>query len=117
MKQFTSQESLPRNIALKVVPRTTLERSKAKQKLKSEIAIHRSLMHAKGEGSEYCVRFERSFEDADNVYIVVELCHNQSLNELIKRRKKLTEIEAQCYIRQLIKATEFLHGKRIIHRE
>lgn len=117
MKQYTSPDSTPRAVALKVVPRATLDRSKAKQKLKSEIAIHRSLMHVKGEGSEYCVKFERSFEDSDNIYLVVELCHNQSLNELIKRRKKVTELEAQCYIKQLIKATEFLHGKRIIHRE
>jgi polo-like kinase 1 len=74
-------------------------------------------MHVTGEGSEYCVKFERSFEDTDNIYLVVELCMNQSLNELLKRRKRLTEIEAQCYIKQLIKATEYLHSKKIIHRE
>ena len=40
------------------------------------------------------VQFERTFEDVENVYIVVELCHNQSLNELLKRRKRLSELEA-----------------------
>lgn len=85
--------------------------------LKTEIAIHKSLRGVSGDGSQYCVQFERSFEDADNVYIVVELCDNQSLNELLKRRKRLTELEAQCYLRQLVMATEFLHKRHIIHRE
>jgi len=28
------------------------------------------------------------------VYIVLEICNNQSLNELVRRRKRLTELEA-----------------------
>jgi len=45
------------------------------------------------------VQFEHVFEDHENVYILLELCSNQvpcgatqTLNELIKRRKRLTEI-------------------------
>ena len=85
--------------------------------LKTEISIHKSLRGVTGPGSEYVVQFERSFQDKDNVYIIVELCTNQSLNDLLKRRKRLNEIEVQCYLRQIIKATEYLHSKRIIHRE
>lgn len=54
----------------------------------SEIRIHRS-MH-----QQNIVGFEHFFEDAENVYIILELCQNQTLSEMVKRRKRLTEIEA-----------------------
>lgn len=53
----------------------------------SEIKIHRSLHN------QNIVGFEHFFEDPENVYIILELCQNQSLNELLRRRKKLHEIE------------------------
>jgi polo-like kinase 1 len=57
----------------------------------SEIKIHRSLRH------EYIVGFEHFFEDSENVYILLELCENQTMSELLKRRKRMTELEVQCY--------------------
>lgn len=41
-----------------------------KKQLISEIKIHRSLIHDK------VVKFERVFEDSENVYILLELCTN-----------------------------------------
>lgn len=58
----------------------------------SEIKIHRSLDQTN------VVGFEHFFEDNENVYILLELCPNQTMNELIRRRKRLTEIEVQCYL-------------------
>ena len=55
--------------------------------------------------------------DKENVYILLEICNNQSLNELVRRRKRVTEVEAQCYLLQLIKASEYLHRNKVIHRE
>ena len=97
--------------AAKVVVKSSLVKSRAKQKLISEIKIHKAL-HNTG-----IVGFEHYFEDTDNVYILLEMCTNQTLNELIKRRKTLTEIEVQCYSIQLIKALKYLHSHRIIHRD
>jgi polo-like kinase 1 len=77
--------------ALKVVPKVNLTRTKARQKLTSEIKIHRSL------DNEYVVRFDRYFEDRDNVYIMLDICQNQSLSDLIKRRKRLHEVETRFY--------------------
>jgi polo-like kinase 1 len=56
--------------ALKVVPKANLTRTKARQKLTSEIKIHRSLEH------EHVVRFDRYFEDKENVYIMLDICAN-----------------------------------------
>ena len=77
----------------------------------SEIKIHRSLRH------ENIVSFEHFFEDSENVYILLEICDNQTTNELIKRRKRLTEFETQVYIAQLLSALRYLHKHRVIHRD
>ena len=97
--------------AAKVIAKSSLTKSRAKQKLMSEIKIHRSLHH------NNIVGFEHFFEDSENVFITLELCSNQTLNELIRRRKRLHEIEAKCYIVQIISALKYLHAHRIIHRD
>ena len=45
----------------------------------SEIKIHKSMKH------EGVVDFVTYFEDAENVYIILEICANLSLNEMVKR--------------------------------
>lgn len=77
----------------------------------SEIRIHRSLHHAN------VLAFEHFFEDKRNVYMLLELCQNQTMNELLKRRKRLTEVEVQCYLMQIIMGTKYLHAHRVIHRD
>ena len=89
--EFTNLEN-KRVSAAKIIAKSTLTKTRAKQKLMSEIKIHRSLHH------NNIVGFEHFFEDAENVYILLELCQNQSLNELLRRRKRLHELEVQCYV-------------------
>ena len=84
--EIVNQDS-SKHYAGKIVAKASLTKSRAKQKLMSEIKIHRSLRH------EYVVGFEHFFEDNDNVYILLELCENQTMSELLKRRKRLTELE------------------------
>ena len=97
--------------AAKMLQKNSLKTERQKQKLITEIKIHKSCHHSN------IVAFEHNFEDEDNFYILLELCQNQTLNELHVRRKILTEIEVQCYIIQLIKALQYLHSHRIIHRD
>lgn len=67
--------------------------------------------------NEFVVQFDSVFEDDQNVYILLEICKNQTLNELIKRRKRITETEVQCYLRQMTEALIYIHRKRVIHRD
>ncbi len=64
--------------AAKVIPKAALSKARAKQKLMSEIKIHRALHQTN------IVGFEHFFEDQENVYILLELCTNQTLNELLR---------------------------------
>jgi polo-like kinase 1 len=108
--EFTNSDT-KQVFASKIINKTSLTKSRLHQKLKSEIKIHRSLIHP------HIVKFEHCFEDSENVYILLELCTNQSLSELLRRRKRLTEIEAKCYLNQLISALKYLHSNKIIHRD
>ena len=95
----------------KVISKSTLQKARARQKLMFEIKIHRSLHH------NHIVEFIRYFEDQTSIYILLELCSNQTMNELVRRRKRLTELEIQSYLSQLISALKYLHSHRIIHRD
>ena len=75
--------------AAKWITKASLSKPRAKQKLKSEIKIHKSLAHPN------VVKFHHYFEDKENIYILLEICKNKSLNDLVKRRKRLKEVEAK----------------------
>ncbi|XP_033023208.1 serine/threonine-protein kinase PLK1 [Lacerta agilis] len=95
----------------KIVPKSLLLKAPQKEKMSTEIAIHRSLHH------RHVVGFHGFFEDANFVFVVLELCRRRSLLELHKRRKALTEPEARYYLRQIIQGCQYLHSNRVIHRD
>eukprot|EP00667_Euglena_gracilis_P003491 EG_transcript_3500 len=97
--------------ACKLIEKKTLTKPKTQQKLKSEIKIHSGLRH------HNIVRFERFFEDAENVYILLELCTQQTLMELQKRKRRLNEQEAVYLMRQTLEGVKHMHDKNIIHRD
>lgn len=80
----------------KVIEKASLEKPKKKQKLMFEIKIHKQMAH------DNIVKFYRFFEDKDNVYILLELCENKSLGELMNYRRVLIELEVRYYIKQII---------------
>jgi polo-like kinase 1 len=81
------------------------------QQLQTEIKIHRAMKHA-----NIC-EYKHFFEDKTNCYILLELCHNQSMNEMIKRRKCLTEEETRLLMLQMVDAVTFMHDSNVIHRD
>ncbi|KAG8224873.1 hypothetical protein J437_LFUL006467 [Ladona fulva] len=95
----------------KIISKQLLTKNLQKEKVTQEIEIHRSLNH------KNIVHFHGYFEDSHNVYIVLELCRMRSLMELHKRRKMLTEPEVRFYLRQVLSGVQFLHNRRIIHRD
>lgn len=97
--------------AAKVLDKRALVNKTSRNKLINEIKLHKKLHH------ENIVNFEHFFEDKENVYILLELCSNQTLNDLIKRRKRLSEIEVQCYLLQILKGLKYIHNHKIIHRD
>ncbi|XP_041973714.1 serine/threonine-protein kinase polo [Aricia agestis] len=95
----------------KIVSKTLMVKSSQKEKMAQEISIHRSLQHA------HVVGFHGFFEDSLNIYIILELCKRRSMMELHKRRKAITEPETRFYMHQILLGVQYLHRKRIIHRD
>ncbi|PFH49070.1 hypothetical protein AMATHDRAFT_5215 [Amanita thiersii Skay4041] len=98
-------------LACKVVTKTSLKTKKAKTKLYAEIKIHRSLLHPN------IVSFHDCFEDQDNVYMTLELCPSGSLMDMLRRRRRFTEMEARVFMVQLIGACHYMHTHQVIHRD
>ncbi|KAF6778207.1 hypothetical protein AHF37_02230 [Paragonimus kellicotti] len=79
--------------------------------MQQEICIHRTLKH------ENIVGFHGYFEDADFIYIVLELCNRRSLLELHKRRRYISEPEARYFLKQIIHGCQYLHRNKVMHRD
>ena len=74
-------------MACKLIRKSTLTEARTKQKLVSEIKIHRQLKHP-----NVCM-ISNFFDDDNCIYIMLELCPNETLLEVLQRRKRLHEIE------------------------
>ncbi|KAI0367402.1 Pkinase-domain-containing protein [Pilatotrama ljubarskyi] len=108
---YEVQDARGHRSACKVVTKSSLKTKKAKTKLYAEIKIHKSLDHPN------IVRFQDCFEDEHNVYMTLELCHNGSLMDMLRRRKRFTEPEARYFMVQLIGACHYMHTHQVIHRD
>ncbi|XP_028164457.1 serine/threonine-protein kinase polo isoform X1 [Ostrinia furnacalis] len=95
----------------KIVSKKLMVKTSQKEKMAQEISIHRSLQH------KHVVGFHSFFEDSLNIYIILELCKRRSMMELHKRRKAITEPETRFYMHQILLGVQYLHSKRIIHRD
>ncbi|KAJ6648421.1 Serine/threonine-protein kinase polo [Pseudolycoriella hygida] len=82
-----------------------------REKLTQEMMIHQTLDH------KNIVKFLSFFEDAINIYIVLELCENRSMMELHQRRRVITDYECRFYMYQILEGVKYLHENNIIHRD
>ena len=63
------------------------------------------------------VQFHRAFTYQESTYIVLEICRNGSLMDMVKKRKHLTEPEVRFYTIQIAGAIKHMHSKGVIHRD
>lgn len=85
--------------------------TKMEQKFQTELQIHSKMRH------HNIVQFHRAFTFESCTYLVLELCPNGSLMDMVKRRKGLTEPEVRFYAVQISGAIKYMHAKGIIHRD
>ncbi|KAI5171622.1 polo-like kinase 1 [Nematocida sp. LUAm3] len=98
--------------AAKIIRKSDLVRSKNKQKLLSEIKIHLSVKH------KHIVKLFTYFEDKNFVYLIMEMCGNKSMMDLLKKRKKIEEKHVRVFLLQMLSALEYLHKDcSVVHRD
>ncbi len=101
----------------------------AQQELVEEIKVHKKLDHPNilkyissfksslCEGMGYQESIIREIENGKCSVLIVELCPNKSLYEMLKLRKRITEEETKFYMYQLAEALEYLRKNKLIHRD
>jgi len=75
--------------AMKIIPKLVNGRPRGLEKVENEISILLDMNH------HNIAKMIRFFEDDENVYIVLELCENKSMIDLLKVRQRLTEAEVK----------------------
>ena len=103
-------------LATKKLERKQIEGTEALKYLKNEIQILQKLDHPN------IVKFESIKKTKEHFFIIMEYCNGGELSKALKQYKKkygnpFSEEIVQHFMRQIIGAFKYIHGKKIIHRD
>ncbi|XP_008512417.2 serine/threonine-protein kinase 33 isoform X3 [Equus przewalskii] len=85
--------------------------SSAVKLLEREVNILKSVKH------EHVIHLEQVFETPKKMYLVMELCEDGELKEILDRKGHFSENETRWIIQSLASAIAYLHNKDIVHRD
>jgi calcium-dependent protein kinase len=63
------------------------------------------------------IKMYEYFKDENRLYIVTEICSGGELWQKVKKYIRLTEPQAKEYMKQILRAVNYIHKKNIIHRD
>lgn len=96
--------------ALKVV-KAEVQQKKMMEKFRTEMQIHAKMRHPN------IVEFHRAFSLEGHTYVVLELCENGSLTDMVKARSCLSLPEVRRFMIQICGGVKYLHKRSVIHRD
>ena len=76
-----------------------------------EVQIHCNLSH------DNIVQLYGFYEDADKVYLLMELCEGELIQTLQDENGRLDVSTARHYFVQLVAGVTYLHKHNIVHRD
>jgi len=85
--------------------------SAAVKLLEREVSIMKKVKH------ENIIFLEEVFETSAKMFLVMELCNQEGLEELLEKKSVLSEQESLCIFQQLADAVSYIHQNDIIHRD
>ena len=101
-----------KSYALKVIDKSILNNEEQIKNIVNEINIMNEL------DSPNLLKLVTNFEDENHIYIILPLCPNGQLYDIIhKPKQKIKDIIIKKYLYQSIEAINSLHKKNIIHRD
>ncbi|TKR65020.1 hypothetical protein L596_025484 [Steinernema carpocapsae] len=99
-------------VAGKIIPKQKLaEKESLRKRVMQEIVVFKYLDHPN------VVRMMGDFTTPQSIVILMELCTQQTLHELQRRRGKLTEEETRFFTRHIVEGLKYLRDLQIVHRD
>ncbi|KAE9598052.1 hypothetical protein Lal_00003938 [Lupinus albus] len=100
-------------LAVKIISKAKMTTAIAIEDVRREVKILKALS-----GHEHLIRFHDACEDANNVYIVMELCEGgELLDRILSRGGRYTEEDAKVIVLQILSVVAFCHLQGVVHRD
>lgn len=104
--------STGQEVAIKMIDKKAMRSSGMVARVRNEVEIHCQLKHPS------ILELFNYFEDANYVYLVLEMCHNGEVNRYLKKTgRPINENQARHIMTQVVKGVLYLHSHGIIHRD
>ena len=108
------------DVAIKVIKKVSLKKfgDEIMTAIGNEVNILQEISnHQSNEICHFVVKIYDCFETTNNIYIILELCNQGNLQEILNKQKKLREDEAKLILFQVISALDYLERRGIAHRD
>ncbi|KAI3449306.1 hypothetical protein Pfo_005971 [Paulownia fortunei] len=100
-------------LAVKVISKAKMTTAISIEDVRREVKILKALS-----GHKHLVRFYDACEDANNVYIIMELCEGgELLDRILSKGGRYTEEEAKLIVVQILSIVSFCHLQGVVHRD
>ncbi|XP_058753002.1 CDPK-related kinase 4-like [Vicia villosa] len=101
------------SVAVKIITKAKMTSAIAIEDVRREVKMLKALS-----GHRNLVKFYEAFEDANNVYIVMELCEGgELLDRILDRGGRYTEEDAKVILLQILNVVAFCHLQGVVHRD
>ena len=113
---LTSRAGDTKKYATKKMDRGAIDKSEARKYLANEIMILKNLNHPN------IVKFQDLKKTKNHYFLIMECCNGGELADALDKYKQkngtaFPEELVQHFMRQIIDAFKYIHGKKIIHRD
>ncbi|KZV50880.1 CDPK-related kinase 3-like [Dorcoceras hygrometricum] len=100
-------------LAVKVISKAKMTTAISIEDVRREVKILKALS-----GHKHLVRFYDACEDANNVYIIMELCEGgELLDRILSKGGRYSEEEAKLIVVQILSIVSFCHLQGVVHRD
>ncbi|KAE8681572.1 CDPK-related kinase 4 [Hibiscus syriacus] len=100
-------------LAVKIISKAKMTTAISIEDVRREVKILKALS-----GHKHLVQFYDACEDANNVYIVMELCEGgELLDRILARGGRYTEEDAKAIVVQILSVASFCHLQGVVHRD
>ncbi|KAJ8769739.1 hypothetical protein K2173_005945 [Erythroxylum novogranatense] len=100
-------------VAVKIISKAKMTTAISIEDVRREVKIMKALS-----GHKHMITFHDVFEDAKNVYIVMELCEGgELLDRILARGGRYIEDDAKTIVVQILSVVAFCHLQGVVHRD